>query len=334
MQWVLNLSTNTKLLVVNFPKTHLTLFQLSSNVSVLFIKLTASHSDDTVITFLNIFGFYYIFRSGYVQILLHFHNTTTLLGATGSSSFLFVFVSWPCNVSCTTFLFLGFIKYSVTVCGALCDSMRSVVSDTGRRQQSYCTTVTTILRSRHGVPHPEVPESLSSAPACGVGSERVWVDLASSRPVCQPQLQQCATVSTQTPLCLSSSSSSSELNPSTAWGDSMEAQSAVFFSRFSMFTVIFHLEREESKISMWLVQVSHGEERLQPGQEDSLSVQHPTSNVESNSKCHFPDIFNISGTALMCVRQTKSRYSQEFSIGGGRLSWLKTVKCKDLDSNQ
>lgn len=48
----------------------------------------------------------------------------------------------------------------------------------------------------------------------------------------------------------------------------------------------------------------------------------------------FPDIFNISGTALMCVRQTKSRYSQEFSIGGGRLSWLKTVKCKNLDSNQ
>lgn len=209
------MSTNTKLLVVNFPKTHLTLFQLSSNVSVLFIKLTASHSYDTVITFLNIFGFYYIFRSRYVQILLHFHNTTTLLGATGSSSFLF----YCCKltfVSCTTFLFLGFIKYRATVCGALCDSMRSVVSDTGRRQQSYCTTVTTILRSRHGVPHPEVPESLSSAPACGVGSERVWVDLASSRPVCQPQLQQCATVSTQTPLCLSSSSSSSELNPSTA----------------------------------------------------------------------------------------------------------------------
>lgn len=145
-----------------------------------------------------------------------------------------------------SFFFLGFIKYRVPVCRALCDSMRSVVSNTERRRQSCCTTVTTVLCSRHRVPHPEVLESLSSAPACGVGSERVWVDLASSWPVCQPQLQQCATVSTQTPLCLSSSSSSSsyELNPSTAGADGMEAQSVVFFSPFSMFTVVFHLQPE------------------------------------------------------------------------------------------
>ena len=154
-------------------------------------------------------------------------------------------------VSCMSFFFLGFIKYRVPVCRALCDSMRSVVSNTERRRQSCCTTVTTVLCSRHRVPHPEVLESLGSAPACGVGSERVWVDLASSWPVCQPQLQQCATVSTQTPLCLSSSSSSSsELNPSTAVADGMEAQSVVFFSPFSMFTVVFHLEREESKLSL------------------------------------------------------------------------------------
>ena len=184
--------------------------------------------------------------------------------------------------------------------------MRSVVSNTGRRQQSCCTTVTTILCSRHRVPHTEVLESLSSAPACGVGSERVWVDLAASRPVCQPQLQQCATVSTQTPLCLSSSSSSSssELNPSTAWGDSMEAQSAVFFSRFSMFTVIFHLEREESKLSIWLAQVKRAV--------CQSSIRQEIMNQMVNLT--FPDIFNISGTALMYVRQSNSRYRNSVSV--------------------
>ena len=36
----------------------------------------------------------------------------------------------------------------------------------------------------------------------------------------------------------------------------------------------------------------------------------------------------------MHVRQNKSCQGQEFSIAGGRLSWQKTVKCKDFDSKK
>lgn len=112
-------------------------------------------------------------------------------------------------------------------------------SFTVNREESYTTIV---LCSRHLVPLPAVLEFLGSAPVCGDGPVGVWVDLASPWPVCQPQLQQCVTVSTQIPLCLSLPPPPPPRSIPTAGWDSMETQSVHFFSSFSMFTVVFHLQ--------------------------------------------------------------------------------------------
>lgn len=104
---------------------------------------------------------------------------------------------------------------------------------------SYTTVV---LCSFHLAPLPAVLEFLSSAPVCGGEPAGVWVDLASMWPVCQPQLQQCVTVSTQIPLCRLSSPPPCSI-PS-AGGDSMEAQSVDFLLSFNMFTVVSYLQPE------------------------------------------------------------------------------------------
>lgn len=107
-----------------------------------------------------------------------------------------------------------------------------------RRDESGTTIV---LCSCHLVSLPAVLEFLSSAPVCGDGLVGVWVDLASTWPVCQLQLQQCVTVSTQIPLCLALPPPCSI--PKTG-GDSMEAQSVDFLSSFTMCTAVFYLQPE------------------------------------------------------------------------------------------